>query len=121
MRETMIGASLPLRPERVYEALSDTHARRVVAACVGSAKPVKQISEEARLPLATAYRQVGRLVERGVLVVERRAFTSDGRICDLYRSRIRSARIELDADGERLAWEPNEDFVGRPADWALVA
>ncbi|GEM_PF-5899225 len=117
----MVGPSSPLRSERVYEALSDAHARRVVAACVPCAKSVKQISQEADLPLATAYRQVGRLVERGVLVVERRAFTPEGRICDLFRSRIRSARIELDAAGERVAWEPNEALAGPPAGWPALA
>lgn len=103
----------PLRPEVVAEALSDAYARRVLAVCVKAAKPVKDISHETGLPLATAYRHVNQLVEAGVLVIERSAMTEDGKKYDLYRSRVRSARIEIDASGERIVWEPNEAIEER--------
>lgn len=103
----------PLRPELVAEALSDAYARRVLAVCVKAAKPVKEISHETGLPLATAYRHVNHLVEKGVLIVERSAMTPDGKKYDLYRSRVRSARIEVDAAGERIVWEPNEAIEDR--------
>lgn len=97
----------------VAEALSDPYARRVLAVCVRLAKPVKDISQETGLPLATAYRHVNALVEHGVLVVERSAMTADGKKYDLYRARVRSARIEIDAEGEHIVWEPNEAIEER--------
>lgn len=103
----------PLRPEIVAESLSDPYARRVLAVCVKAPKAVKDISQETGLPLATAYRHVNALVERGVLVVERSAMTQDGKKYDLYRSRVRSARIEVDGGGERVVWEPNEAIEER--------
>lgn len=106
----------PLRPEAVAEALVDAYARRILVACVRTAKPVKDISQEAGLPLPTTYRQVHKLVEVGLLVVERSALTADGKRYELYRSRIRSARVEMDGSGERVTWEANEAVEARLVD-----
>ena len=108
MRIVETGKTGNLTPERVAEALADPYARRVLAACVKAAKAVKDVSQDTGLPLPTTYRQVNRLVEAGLMVVERSALTPDGKKYDLYRSRIRSARIEMDAGGDRVSWEPNE-------------
>lgn len=97
----------------VSEALADAYSRRVLAACVRKARAVKEISQETGLPLPTTYRHVNRLVEAGLLVVERSALTEDGKRYDLYRSRIRAARIELDSGGERVMWELNEPVEAR--------
>lgn len=105
----------PLHEDAVAAALADTYARKVLAACVRSPRAVKDISQQTGLPLPTAYRHVNRLVEAGLLVVERSALTPDGKRYELYRSRIRSARIELDANGERATWEPNEPVEERLA------
>jgi len=99
----------------VVAALADPYARRILAACVRSSLAVKDISAVAELALPTAYRQVNRLVERGLLVVERSAITKDGKRYDLYRSRIRAARLELDASGERVSWELNAPVEDRLA------
>lgn len=97
-----------LTPEKVAESLADPYARRVLAVCVSQARAVKDIAHETGLALPTTYRHVNRLEEAGLLVVERSAMTPDGKKYDLYRSRVRSARIEMDAAGERVTWEPNE-------------
>lgn len=98
----------PLTPETVAESLADPYARRVLAACVKQARAVKDIAQETGLPLPTAYRHVNRLEEAGLLVVERSAMTTDGKKYDLYRSRVKEARIELDGNGERVTWQTNE-------------
>lgn len=98
----------PLTPETVAESIADAYARRVLAVCVRQARAVKDIAHETGLPLPTAYRHVNKLVEVGLLLVERSAMTPDGKKYDLYRSRVKAARIELDAAGERVTWEPNE-------------
>lgn len=97
-----------LTPEKVAESLADPYARRVLAVCVKQPRAVKDIAQEAGLALPTAYRHVNRLEESGLLVIERSALTPDGKRYDLYRSRVKSARIEMDAAGERVTWEPNE-------------
>lgn len=107
------GKPGPLRPQDVTEALADAYARRILAATVRKAKPVKEISQDTGLPLPTTYRHVNTLMEKGLLVIERSALTEDGKRYDLYRSRIRSARLELDGNGERVAWEGNEAIEDR--------
>lgn len=104
-----------LSPDVVAEALTDAYARRVLAVCVRKARAVKDISQETALPLPTTYRQVNKLVESGLMVIERSAITPDGKKYDLYRSRVRSAKIEMDAGGERVTWEPNEAIEERLA------
>lgn len=103
----------PLNPETVGAALADAYARRVLAVCVKKPLSVKDISQETGLPLPTTYRHVNRLHENGLLVVERSALTHDGKRYDLYRSRLRSARIEMDAGGERVSWEANQPVEDR--------
>lgn len=105
----------PLREGDVAEAIAEPYARRILAVCVRQAKAVKDISHETDLPLPTTYRHVHSLVEKGLLVIERSAMTPDGKKYDLYRSRVRSARIEVDDTGERVAWELNEAVEERLA------
>ncbi|MGQ0536632.1 MAG: winged helix-turn-helix domain-containing protein [Methanobacteriota archaeon] len=115
MRNVETGKPGPLPSEIVVAALSDAYARRVLAVCVKKAKAVKDVSHETGMPLPTTYRHVNDLVEKGLLVVERSALTEDGKRYELYRSRIRYARLELDASGERVVWEPNEPVEDRLA------
>ena len=106
----MVESTKPgaLRPEVVAEAIASEYDRRVLAACVKKAKAVKEISQETGLPLPSTYRHVNRLVELGVMMIERSAMTADGKRYELYRSRVRAARIEMDGNGERVSFEPNE-------------
>lgn len=115
MRSVEAAKPGPLTPEKVAESLADPYARRVLAVCVRQARAVKDIAQETGLALPTAYRHVNKLEEVGLLVVERSAMTADGKKYDLYRSRVKSARIEMDGAGERVTWEPNEAVQERLA------
>ena len=76
---------------------------------------MKEIEDEATLPQATVYRHVNRLLAEGLLIVERSAITRDGKRYELYRSRLRSARVELDSLGVRILREPREEMEERLA------
>lgn len=99
---------LRLDDRLVSSLLSDEYARRILAVCIRQARPARDIARETALPPATVYRHVTRLRAVGLLVVERSALTPDGKRYELYRSRLRSARVEMDAAGVRVAWEPVE-------------
>ncbi len=103
----------PLTQAAVETALSSAAARRIVSICIRKPLAVKEISDSTALPLASAYRQVGKLVEGGVLIVERSAMTRDGKPYDLYRSRIRLGRIEVSADRVDIVWEANAALEDR--------
>lgn len=97
----------PLRQEQVLEALASDATRRLLAQCVRRAYAVKDLGEQTGLPLASCYRHVHRLLELQLLVVERSAMTADGKPYDLYRSRVRRARLEVAAGGVQVEWELN--------------
>lgn len=107
-------ASTPL-DQRVAQALSDEYSRRILSVCVRRALAVRDIEQATSLPQATVYRHIARLAEEGLLFVERSALTADGKRYELYRCRFRSARIEVDATGVRIVWEPNEGVEERLA------
>ena len=112
----------PLREEAVADALESAATRRIISLCIDRARPVKEISEIAGLPLASAYRQVKHLQDVGILVVERSALTPDGKPFDLYRSRVRAARIEVGPRTVRVSWEVNESIEDRIASmWGHLA
>ena len=74
---------------------------------------VKGICHVTGLPLATAYRQVHRLMDLGVLIVERSAMTPEGKKYDLFRSRIAEAHLNLTHVGEEIRWIENGATEGR--------
>lgn len=100
---------------KVAAALSNEYARRLLAVCVKKPRSVKEMEQDTQLPQATVYRHVTGLVDDGLLFIERSAITPDGKRYDLYRSRIQKARIEMDASGVRVAWEPVEGVEERLA------
>ncbi|HET6398688.1 MAG TPA: helix-turn-helix domain-containing protein [Candidatus Thermoplasmatota archaeon] len=97
----------PIRAEAVEQAITSAHSRRILSLCVKQPLPVRTLVERSGIAQATLYRQVHTLVESGLLVVERSALTSDGKAYDLYRSRLRSARVGFEADKPEVSWEPN--------------
>lgn len=104
---------VPLSAEHVAEALSEHNSRVVLAACVAAPLSVKDICQATGLPLATAYRQVHRLMDFGVLIVERSAMTREGKKYDLFRSRIAEAHLDVTSAGEEIRWVANEATEGR--------
>lgn len=112
-----IATPLAPRPDdaKVAAALSDEYARRILSVCIKQARSVRDIEADTGMPQATVYRHVKQLVEEKLLVVERSAITPDGKRYELYRSRVRMARIELDQSGVRMIWEPVEETEERLA------
>lgn len=102
-----------LTEETVERALTRPQERRILSVCIRKGRPVRDIAEETGLPLASTYRHVNRLVEDGVLVVERSALTADGKAYDIYRSRVKAARLELTPDAVHVSWDVNEPLEDR--------
>jgi hypothetical protein len=105
-----MGGGLPMqaiRREAVEAALASAATRGILALCVRQAQSVKSLSAQTGAPLASTYRQVKALLDDGILFVERSALTEDGKMYDLYRSRLRSCRIELRAGQVDVSWEMN--------------
>lgn len=102
-----------VREETVQAALNSEPARRIMSHCISKALSVKDLSDRTGIPLPSTYRHVNGLVEDGLLYVERSAMTADGKPYDLYRSTLRSCRIEMDAAGVRTTWTLNSSLDER--------
>lgn len=102
-----------VRAEVVADVLSSKPARLVLSRCIREPRAAKQISEATGIPIASAYRTIHDLVDKGMLVVERSAMTPDGKAYDLYRSRLRQAELEMVAGHIRISWEVFEPVEDR--------
>lgn len=102
-----------LHEASVAQALESGAMRRILSICIDRPRAVKDISDQAGLPLASAYRQVKTLVDQGVLVIERSAMTEEGKPFDLYRSRVRRAQLVVAANQVTVTWEVNESVEER--------
>lgn len=113
IRERAEDRAPPLTAQSVLDALGDHHSRAVLAACIDAPRSVKDICQAAGLPLATTYRQVHRLMELGLLLIERSAMTPEGKKYDLFRSRIAEAHLDLVSGHEQVRWVANDATEGR--------
>lgn len=103
----------PLSKEQVAEAVSDPAERAILSLTIGAAKSPKDLSDEARIPLASTYRHINKLLERGLLIVDRGAITPDGKRVELYRSRVTFARLDVVAGQIDVAWKLDEAVEDR--------
>ena len=102
-----------VREEKVLAALNSEPGRRIMAHCITKPASVKEISDKTGLPLPSTYRHVHGLVEDGLLYIERSAMTADGKPYDLYRSTLRSIKIEVLPERVGVTWELNSSIDER--------
>lgn len=103
----------PVRTEAVEEALTSAAKRQILAHCIRRPMSTKDLAAKAGLPLPSAYRHVHDLVDLDLLVIERSAMTGGGKPYDLFRARIRSARILLEAESIKVDWSINAALEDR--------
>ncbi len=83
--------------------LADYQSRTILQFTLDKHKTVEEISRKLKIPLSTTYRKINELKDSGLLVVEKSAITDKGKICDLYRSTIKSMRVDLNS--QRISWD----------------
>ena len=85
-------------------AFNNAASRQIMAALMAAPRSVKQLSHDASLPLASVYRHVKSMQERGLVIVERSAMTHDGKPYDLYRARVDEAVLRISGQGVEYSW-----------------
>lgn len=103
----------PPTDDAVAEALGDAASRSILAACMERPRSVRDIVDITGLATATAYRHVHNLEDAGLLVVARSAISEQGKRYDLYRSTVRTARLEIGPDGVQVSWDLDESVEDR--------
>jgi DNA-binding Lrp family transcriptional regulator len=93
----------------VLAALSDEFSERIIMDAIDQARTIEEISSRDRIPLSTCYRRVQKLVDDGLVVVDRIIITNSGKRYATYRSCFRSFRISADPHGVAVEAEINKD------------
>ncbi len=70
----------------LMEAMSDEFSRRILSCSILKGMSVDQICVEQGIPQSTCYKRIGKLVDAGVLVIERTVVPPTGKRCAVYRS-----------------------------------
>lgn len=107
------GRYRPPNEEAVADAVGDAVNRCILAAVSDEARPVKEVAEACDLALATAYRHVNDLAEKGLLFLERSAISAEGKRVDLYRAAVRRVELTFRPDGAEVRYELVEDAADR--------
>ncbi len=106
-------APTPPTEDAVAEALGDEASRSILAACMERPRSVREVVDSTGLATATTYRHVHALEDAGLLVVERSAISEQGKRYDLYRSTLRTARLQVGPDGVQVSWDLDESVEDR--------
>lgn len=79
----------------LLDVLSDDYSRRIFASAIPRGKTIEELCLELRIPLSSCYRKVALMVERGVMIIERRTVARRGGRYAAYRSVFERVSVEL--------------------------
>lgn len=99
------GTSRTIDPIDLRNALTDGTPLSILGVAMTGPVSVRQISEQAGLPVATVYRHVHELVERGLMVRARSAISPQGKRYDLFSATISSANLNVSRAGVTVSWD----------------
>jgi Fe2+ or Zn2+ uptake regulation protein len=95
----------------ILDAMSDELSRKILSTTILKGKLVEEISSDNNISLATAYRRVHDLAEKGLMFAERIIVTKTGRRSVIYRSAFRGVKIKLLSGEIQVQMTLNEDVA----------
>jgi len=117
--DASLNAVSPVMAHSILEALADGFSEKIMTSTVDEARTVEDISSMRGIPLSTCYRRMQRLVDAGLILVERIVITGSGKRYATYRSCFRSFHIAANPNGVAVEAEMNEDVVEKVRDRRL--
>lgn len=88
----------------------------MLEATVYKAKSVPEIMRECNIPMTSAYRRVKKLMDAGLLKIERAVITEEGVKYELYRSCVRAISVTFKVGSIEIDIIPNLDTTDRLTD-----
>ncbi len=76
--------------------LTEEYSAKILLATMGKAKSAFELSEKLGIPIAACYRKINLLVSAGLLYCEERKLTRAGKRINLYKAKIKNARITFE-------------------------
>ena len=92
-------------------ALADTELQRIMDAAVYQSKSVNQIIQESNLSHSTVYRKIRWLVKEKLLIVDKIEITETGKKTKLFRSILKSFRVNYGHNNIVIEAEQNSDTL----------
>lgn len=83
-----------MEPESVLSTLGDKYTPEILRTTY-EPKSAQELSEELDIPIATSYRRVEELEEAGLLELEGKEFSDEGRQRKVYRRSVEEISVEL--------------------------
>lgn len=84
-------------PVKLLEALGNKYSADILRA-TAEPRTAQELSDELEIPIATCYRRLEDLCERGVMEQTGSRFTEDKRHAKLYRRRIERVCFDMDEE-----------------------
>jgi DNA-binding transcriptional ArsR family regulator len=97
----------------ILGALGDECSRRILRSAVASGKTAEEISAEQDLPLSTCYRTLRRLLNGGLVILEKRVITRAGKRYAVYRTSFSKATIRFNGGEVTVEVVPNLDVLDK--------
>lgn len=87
-----------MNPEKLLSTLGDKYNPEILRTTY-EPKSAQELSEELDIPIATSYRRVEELKEAGLLELEGKEFSEEGRQRKVYRRNVEEINVDL-GDGD---------------------
>ena len=91
----------------MLEILSDVQARAILFSTITGSKTSIDLFDEHRIPLSSIYKKIADLEKAGLIMVEKRIISGNGKKFKVYRSRISGADITLRSLEPKINLRPN--------------
>jgi hypothetical protein len=102
-----------LRDEELSRLISDEYAGKILVATFKNPMSVQQISRECAIPIAVAYRRVGKMEERGLVKCVGYEEVYRGKKVSYYQCAVNMAKVTF-ADGRfnlEINFMPESEFA----------
>ena len=95
----------------ILVALADVESQKILDVAMYQPKSVNQIIQESNLSHSTAYRKIRWLVREKLLIVDKIEITETGKKSSLFRTLLRSFKVEYEHDNVIIEAERNSDTL----------
>ena len=93
--------------QRIIEALTSTCSHAILFSIVKDEKDAVQISGELQISLSSVYKTLANLEKLSLIEIQRFHINADKKKIKMYRSKIKSAEININENKSEVKLQPN--------------
>ena len=93
--------------QRIIEALTTTCSHAILFSVVDKEKDAVQISGQLQISLSSVYKTLANLEKLSLIEIQRFHISTDNKKIKMYRSKIKSAEININENKSEVKLQPN--------------